>query len=187
MPPQWRGEPEPGLWHFSEQRDISEFVPRPSPRLGGRLLVWAVDTRHSPLFWFPRDCPRITFWTAPTTTQADRERFFGSPIAEGRIHGVEDGWWERVRTTRLFAYRLPPASFFPEGNAVGYWVCAETVHPLEGLVMDDLIHKHAEAGIGLRAMGSLWPLWHEVIRSSLGFSGCRLTNARTVQPPDLLP
>lgn len=31
--------------------------------MGTTPLVWAVDTRPAPLFWFPRDCPRgCTFW-----------------------------------------------------------------------------------------------------------------------------
>jgi len=185
--PPWRDEPSPALWHFSEEPAIRRFVPRSSERLKGRSLVWAVDTRHSPLFWFPRQCPRITFWTGPTTTLTDRERFFGSASAVGRIHAVEEGWLASVGACRLFAYRLPGSSFVPEPSAAGYWVSPETVRPLEVEAVGDLVARHSRAEIELRSEISLWPTWHRVIRSSLGFSGARLSNSSSPQPPDLLP
>jgi hypothetical protein len=42
----------------------------------------------------------------------------------------------------------------------------------------DLLALHEEAGIQLRALDNLWPWWHEVIESSVGFSGIRLGNAK---------
>ena len=53
---------------------------------GGDPLVWAVDTRHLPMFWFPRDCPRGTFWARPETSDADVER---AARAICKIDGVD--------------------------------------------------------------------------------------------------
>ena len=58
-------------------------------------LVWAVDTRHAPMFWFPRDCPRGCIWPVSATTPEDRERFFGQSAAN-RVHVIEAGWLKRI-------------------------------------------------------------------------------------------
>ena len=69
--------PSPRLYHFSEEPDISVFEPRhvPEERRMGREglddpLVWALDDSRAPLYYFPRECPRIFLWLLPTTTDA---------------------------------------------------------------------------------------------------------------------
>jgi hypothetical protein len=52
-----------------------------------------------------------------------------------------------------------------------------TVHPLEMVAIDDLVGRHAAAGIVLRTAANLWPLWDAVVGSTLEFSGIRLRNA----------
>ena len=32
-------------------------------------MVWTIDEVHAPLLWFPRDCPRITFWIGGRLTR----------------------------------------------------------------------------------------------------------------------
>jgi hypothetical protein len=66
------------LWHFSEDPSLRRSRPhRPATNPDDPPAVWAVDTRHAPMFWFPRDCPRACIWPVSTTTPEDRERFFG--------------------------------------------------------------------------------------------------------------
>ena len=60
-PPHYNGEGEHALWHVSEDDSIRRFEPRDGK-------VWAIATRLLPLYWFPRDCPRATFWAESTTT-----------------------------------------------------------------------------------------------------------------------
>ena len=43
--------------------------------------------------------------------------------------------------------------------------------------LGDLLTRHAEAGNELRIAPSLYPLWDEVIETTLDFSGIRLRNA----------
>ena len=58
-PPPDAGEGPFALWHFSEEASLGLFLPHvPVTNPQAQPLVWAVDTRHVPLFWFPRDCPR---------------------------------------------------------------------------------------------------------------------------------
>lgn len=171
--PAYRGEGEFALWHFSEDPNLGRFCPRPAGP-GTPALVWAVDTRHAPMFWFPRDCPRGCIWSVSTTTPADRERFFGQSDAS-RIHVVEAGWLDRVQVGRLYAYRLPTDVFRPH-EVGGYWVTPEQVDAVERVVVDDLLGRHARAGIEVRITPSIWPFWRQVADSTVEFSGSRLRN-----------
>ena len=46
----------------------------------------------------------------------------------------------------------------------------------ERVVVDDLLGRHARAGIELRITPSIWPFWRQVADSTVGFSGSRLRN-----------
>lgn len=177
--PPYRGEGPHALWHVSDDGSIHTFRPhRSATALTDERLVWAVDTRHLPLFWFPRDCPRATFWSGPETTPEDAEHFLHGVAA--RVHAIEAAWLGRVRDARVVAYRLPQRTFAPHPEVGGYWTSREPVDPLEVVDCGDLIARHAEAEIELRVVPNLWPLWERVIASTLEFSGIRLRNA---QPP----
>jgi hypothetical protein len=127
------------------------------------------------MFWFPRDCPRGCIWATTTTTDADRERFFGQSDT-GRVHVMEADWLDRVRGGRLYAYRLPAEPFRPHEVVGGYWVTEERVRATDRVVVDDLLGRHARAGIELRITPSIWPFWRQVADSTVGFSGSRLRN-----------
>jgi hypothetical protein len=175
--PPHAGEGPFALWHFSEDPSLHRFRPRASaanPQAPPQ--VWAVDTRHAPMFWFPRDCPRGCIWAAPATTAQDRERFFGQSAA-GRVHVMEAGWLGRMRDCRLYAYRLPAGPFRPHEVAGGYWVSDERVDAIERVTIDDLVGRHGDAGIELRITPSIWPFWRRVADSTVAFSGCRLRNS----------
>jgi hypothetical protein len=175
--PPYDGEGPFGLWHFSEDPSLDRFRPHvPATNPGVRPLVWAVDTRHAPLFWFPRDCPRGCIWPVSATTREDRDRFFW-PTAADRIHVIEASWLARMQATTLYAYRLPAQAFRPHEEVGGYWVCDQPVEAIGREVIDDLVERHARAGIELRIAPSVWPFWRRVAGSTVGFSGLRLRNA----------
>src|SRR3954464_3428258 len=51
------------LFHFSEDPSIERFVPHvPKTNPTHRAGVWAIDHERAPLYWFPRECPRVTIW-----------------------------------------------------------------------------------------------------------------------------
>jgi hypothetical protein len=176
--PPYRGEGPHALWHVSEDPTIARFAPhRARTALTDEARVWAVDTRHLPLYWFPRDCPRCTFWAGQRTSDADVARFVeGRPGL--RVHVIEEDWFERVRDAKLYLYGLPVESFIEDRETAGYWTSGTTVDPLEMVAIDDLVGRHAAAGIVLRTAANLWPLWDAVVGSTLEFSGIRLRNAQ---------
>ena len=83
------------------------------------------------MYLFPRDCPRILYWPLPTTTPEHREWH----------------WLERMHTTSMIRYHLPPGTFEDLHDA-GMWVSCETVRPSLVEPVGDLIE--AVCGRGWR-------------------------------------
>lgn len=162
--------------HFSEDPAISVFTPHvaatarlPTP------YVWAVDGPLAPAYWFPRQCPRAMAWVTDRSSAHDADRIIG-PGGGRRVHAVEFGWLDRVRTVELFAYRLPAEGFAPIGEPEPHaYVSTRTVRPLgPPEPVGDLLELHAAAGIQLRVLPRLDEFWAAVITTTLGFSGIRL-------------
>jgi len=165
--PPYAGEGPHALWHVSEDPTLARFEPRGE-------FVWAIDTRHTPLYWFPRDCPRATFWANSSTSGRDVERFLGGDALQ-RVHVIEPGWVTRMHATRVFAYRMPEETF---ERWDGFWVSRVAVDAIERMELGDLAELHSAAGIELRTDPGLLRLWEDVAASTLDFSGIRLRNAR---------
>jgi hypothetical protein len=126
-------------------------------------------------------------WIGPDSTVEDRERLLG-PGGGSRVHAVEYAWLERMRTTRLWAYRMRAIDFVPFGKPRPHaMVATVTVRPLgPPEPVEDLYALHAAAGIQLRVLTNLWEFVDAAAASSLEFSGIRLRNAqqrRTECPP----
>lgn len=167
------------LWHVSDDPAIMRFEPRgvaahdsPEP------LVWAIDDEHVPAYWFPRDCPRGTFWAVATTSDADVDAFLSGDRTQ-RVHAIEHEWLADLQRAEMFAYRLPAATFEPYPRAAGHWVSREPVDPVEAVPLGGLVERHRSAGIELRLVPDLAALWQRVIASTLEFSGIRLRNLRS--------
>ena len=162
------------LWHASDDDSIELFQPHRAPTSDrDEELVWAIDEEHLPAYFFPRDCPRATFWRCSRTTPDDAALLAGAD----RVHAIEWRWWERFRDARVFLYRLPVQPFEILDEEAGYYVARAAVRPIERIEIPDLVRKHAEMGIELRVVDNLWPLWDRVIASTVCFSGIRLRNA----------
>ena len=179
--PPYANEGPHALWHVSEDPALELFEPHVAATAAeAEPLVWAVDTRHLPFYWFPRDCPRGTFWAHRDSDPDDIRRLLRG---SSRVHVVEEGRLQQMHAVRLFAYRLPEAPFEPHPEVGGYWVAREPVRAEEIVELTDPIELHAAAAIELRAVPNLWPVWNDVAASTLEYSGIRLRNAEPMLQP----
>jgi hypothetical protein len=160
------------LWHFSEDPAIERFVPHvPATNPDQPPMVWTIDDEHAPLLWFPRDCPRITYWSEDGSP-ADRLGATGA----SRVHAMETGWVERMRACQLFVYRFTVEGFEPWPDADGYWVADTERSAVDVAPVGDLFERHRERGIELRVLDDLRPLREAVLESGYRFSMTRMRN-----------
>lgn len=172
--------PESGeVLHFSENPGIKVFTPHVAATAQQPdAFVWAVDAVRAPDYWFPRECPRALAWVTAESTEADRRRILGPGDGE-RVHAIEHRWLSRMLDTQLFAYRFDVRDFVEFGDPVANaHVSTVSVRPLgRPEPVGNLVDLHAQAGIQLRCLPTLFGFWESVASSTLGFSGIRLRNA----------
>jgi hypothetical protein len=145
------------LFHFSEDPGIALFRPHVA-KTGSTTepLVWAIDEVYAPSYWFPRDCPRVCCWA-----RNDQVETAGTLLASGgarHLHAIEAVWLERMLRCKLYVYEFDAGAFQTRLADAGYWVAREDVTPLSVNPVGDLLSRHAEHGIELRIVRSLWPL-----------------------------
>lgn len=165
------------LYHFSEDPTIERFVPHvPRTNAAHPPAVWAIDADHAPLYWFPRDCPRVTVWPRTDDEVIEFRRTFGTDAP--RLHAMELQWVERMRTTRLYRYELDTSHFVAWGPASGQWISDHDVVPVGVAPVGDLFDVHVDAGIELRLVPTLWPMYDLAVSDRWDFSIVRIANAR---------
>lgn len=164
------------LLHYSEDPSISTFaphVPRSNPTAAA--AVWAIDPGHAPLYWFPRDCPRVAVW-ANTAEQRVRlaTRF---QTSTDRLQVVPVGWRDEMRACRLFEYRFDPEPFAPWPDAEGQWVTHEPVTASAVEPVGDLLARHTAHHVELRFVEDLAAVREAVMASELPFSIVRFSTS----------
>ena len=165
------------LFHFSEDPDIAAFVPHvPATNPHQPPSVWAIDADHEPLYWFPRDCPRVTAFVRPDDDPAHFAAAFATNAR--RVHAVELGWLSRIRSVELYRYEFEPDPFEPWPEADGQWLTHQSVSPISTSLVGDLLQRHAVAGIELRLVANLWALADLAVDDRWGFSLVRMRNAK---------
>ena len=166
------------LFHFSEDPNITTFVPRtPAHRPEFDPFVWVVDERRAWTYYFPRDCPRVLLWPTPETTPKDLQHWFGGD-PDGRIACIEWAWLERMRSVPIYRYELDPANFVALEGDGWMLVSRETETPI-GMepLAGDLVDALCRDGVEVRMMRDLVPLWG-AWEHSIHFSGIRLRFAQ---------
>ncbi len=164
------------LHHFSEDPSIRVFKPHvPATNPTQRAAVWAIDADHAPLYWFPRECPRITAWPRSTIERRHFEAVLATTAT--RLHAIEIGWLERMRTAEVYRYDFDPAAFSRWPEASGQWVSYRVAEPVAVSPVGDLFELHAKSGIELRLVPSLCPLVDLVNDDRWDFSIVRIANA----------
>ncbi len=168
------------LFHFSENPNIAEFIPRPPlARPEVEPFVWAIEEERSPIYFFPRECPRVCFWVTPETNKTDREPY-ESTVSGRMVIAIEFAWLDRVREALLYRYEFSPEGFEPltksQTESYGAYVSRSVVTPLRVDPMGDLLSCLGNAGVELRFCPNLHSLAETIAASTLHFSLIRMRN-----------
>jgi hypothetical protein len=169
------------LFHISEEPALRVFYPRPQlPEQGHTVtddVVWAIDEAHLPNYLLPRACPRVTYRSAPTTSDDDRARFFTGSSAHVVAIGAD--WLERAMSCTLFVYELPSRTFELLDTSAGYWVSRHLVEPLDVTEMRAPLVEIVRRRVELRVLplADLWSLRDAVAASTVDFSIIRMRHA----------
>ncbi|MDJ0771158.1 MAG: hypothetical protein QNJ12_20385 [Ilumatobacter sp.] len=164
------------LYHYSEDGGLRRFAPHVPPTNPGHPpQVWAIDEAHSPLYWFPRDCPRISVWAYDAEQQAILTDVFETEAS--RVCAAEISWLDRVRSGHIYRYSFDAAGFRPWEEADGQYIADDVRYPTSVDRYDDLLALHIAAGVELRFTPRLGVLMDRMLASRLPFSFVRIRDA----------
>jgi hypothetical protein len=165
------------VYHYSEDGTIRRFAPHvPQSNPGHPASVWAIDAAHSPLYWFPRYCPRISVWARDDSEQSKFTELFESEAT--RIVAAETDWMERVRDGKLYRYAFDAGDFQPWQEADGQYITDQVAYPKRVELLDDLLALHAAANVEVRFTPRLGALMDRILESGLPFSFVRIRDAK---------
>ena len=157
------------LFHYSEDPSLACFephVPRTNPAVAA--AVWAIDEARAPLYWFPRDCPRVAVWANNARQRRRLHQLFR--VDGSRLHAAPVSWLDAIEECKLYEYRLDASDFDPLPEAEGQWISYRTVTPCGVAPVGDLLLRQREAGIDLRLVPDLRAMRDLALDSGLPFS-----------------
>ena len=165
-------EPQEFLYHYSENPDITRFTPHvPVSNPEVVPAVWAIDAARAPVYWFPRDCPRIAVWAESEDQQGRMHDRFDTDATRLQVTLAE---WEAPMTScELFEYRFDPQDFVPLAEAEGQWIATIAQEPVGVEPAGSLVERQRSAGVDLRFVdefAELADLRLMVVSSGLPFS-----------------
>jgi len=165
------------VYHYSEDGSIRRFAPHVPPTNPSHPpAVWTIDAAHSPLYWFPRNCPRISVWATSAAQQELLTATFDTEAS--RICAAESHWLTRVRDASIYRYSFEATQFAPWTEADGQYITGDVVYPDSVDVLGDLLALHADAEVELRFTPRLGVLMDQMLASGLPFSFVRIRDAR---------
>lgn len=171
--------PNGRLFHVSDDPAIPIFKPRPSPSSFEKIkgdVVFAITEKLLHNYLLPRDCPRVSFYAGPATSQHDADHFLGTAAAP-YVLAIEKAWLQKIREAVIYLYELPSAPFELLDECAGYYITYDEVKPIGMRAIPDIMHELSTRNIELRFVDSLWPLADAVVVSSLQYSCIRMRNA----------
>jgi len=96
------------------------------------------------------------------------------------VVAIESAWLDRVRSSRIYCYRMPGDTFECLDAGAGYFVSRVPVVPSGVDVFHDVLAELSRRGVELRIRPNLWSLRDSVAKSTLQFSFIRMRNASPV-------
>jgi hypothetical protein len=142
------------LFHFSSNGEIEVFEPRPPLRHpDSEPLVYGIDLWHSPLYLFPRDCPRIGVWPIDSTCDQDR-RWFEETSRNRIVLFIDQRFEGSWRSEGIYRYEFRRDGFI-DCQDHGVWVNRSTVYPVTCESLTDLPAECQLAGVEVRVVPNL--------------------------------
>jgi hypothetical protein len=86
------------------------------------------------------------------------------------VAAIESSYAGQMQSAELYAYSLPAAAFEVNGPEIGVSVSREDVVPLSVRPVGDLMEALIAANVELRITPSLWPLWDDLVESTMHYS-----------------
>lgn len=166
------------LYHVSEEPGIEVFQPRPSPQQYDNIkknVVFAISDKMLHNYLLPRNCPRVTFYAKPGSSQSDIDTYLGT---SKYVVTVEESWLEKIKQTTLYLYEFPTDSFTLLDEGAGYYISYEAVKPVSVEMIYNLPDEITKRGAEFRSMESIKELAAEIAESSLQYSIIRIKNAK---------
>lgn len=165
------------VYHYSDDGTIRRFAPQvPATNPSHPPAVWAIDALHAPLYWFPRDCPRVSVWAYDNEQQVRLSELFATEAS--RICAAESSWLPNICTSRVYRYCFDASAFTASADVAGQYVAPTPVVPIRVESVDDLLSLHAEHEVELRFTPRLGNLVDRMLESALPFSFVRIRDAK---------
>lgn len=164
------------VFHYSDDGNLRRFAPQVPPSNPSHPpAVWTIDALHAPLYWFPRDCPRISVWAYDDVQQRRLSELFDTEAS--RVSAAETGWVPRMAAAHVYCYTFDADHFSAWDEADGQYISTEVEFPTQIDRIDDLIGMHAASDIELRFTPKLGTLMDAMLASGLPFSFVRIRDA----------
>ncbi|MBX3096449.1 MAG: hypothetical protein KF812_06260 [Fimbriimonadaceae bacterium] len=162
------------LFHFSDRGDIKLFHPRPpTGHPDSDPFVFAIDEWHSPLYYFPRDCPRTGFWPVANTSEKDvaqfRERFGDARMILAIQREFVEGW----QSGHLFRYTFEMSDQWIDTKDHGCWVSQVPQKPIHVLRIEEFHSMAQREMCKVLSVEDLIPFTDQLRATSLHVSAIR--------------
>ncbi|MDB5084056.1 MAG: hypothetical protein JWN30_942 [Bacilli bacterium] len=110
----------------------------------------------------PGNCPRIVYTRTNEITDEDQNKFFG--LTQSHIVvTVEIDWYERIKSTTIYRYRLPSDTFRLFDEYAGYYISTQTVKPVEIEPFNNLLDQLIKLDIEVRFTPNLYQLRNAIL------------------------
>ena len=164
------------LYHYSNDGTIEVFEPRPPKNHpSARPAVWAIDELHSPLYFYPRECPRVAWWRLPNSDSEDIKQFL--PSGKPWHMAIAPEWEAAWRAGSLYRYELSCDTFFDREDH-GCHVSYEPVRPIHVIKLTDLPDLVPSDRIAIEIRNDLAELVPKLLASTLHCSAIRMRNLK---------
>ena len=169
------------LFHISDNPRIQVFEPRIAsfhPGVITEKVVFAINNKLLHNYLLPRNCPRVTFYASPQTSEGDKRKFLRTSTAE-HVVCVESGWLLAIQRGTLFCYEFSPRTFSLIDECAGYYISHSPVEPISVRPIYNIMEELLKRNVELRFMPSIIEIGELIKKTTMNFSLIRMHHAQS--------